>query len=125
MSFDWSEYLKVARELAGQPTAPPTEEAKLRSAISRAYYAAFIKARNFLQDKDGATIPFQNSHQYVINQFRISTVGIRQKIGNRLLRLRIARNQADYNNIVPRLAEDTLEALTLARRVIAALENLE
>src|SRR5712691_11547613 len=86
MSFDWSEYLIVAKELASQTTAPlktrnkimmtllnvvnrayygafkkvakpSLDEAKLRCAISRAYYGAFRKARNHLRDKDGHT-PF-------------------------------------------------------------------
>ena len=39
MSFDWSEYLDLARELA------KFSEAGQRSAISRAYYAAFCTAR--------------------------------------------------------------------------------
>jgi len=33
MSFDWSEYLNIARELAGQATASPSAEAKKRCAI--------------------------------------------------------------------------------------------
>lgn len=51
MSFDWSEYLNVAKELAGVETSAASQEAKLRAAITRAYYAAFIKARNHLRDK--------------------------------------------------------------------------
>ena len=38
MTFDWSEYLKLAQELAGQTVSPANEEAKLRSSVSRAYY---------------------------------------------------------------------------------------
>jgi len=49
MSFDWNEYYQLSRELAGLATGIATEEAKMRSAISRAYYAAFCKARDYLQ----------------------------------------------------------------------------
>lgn len=45
MNFDWEEYFNLAKELAGT-----TEEAKLRSAVSRAYYSAFCLARNYLRD---------------------------------------------------------------------------
>jgi len=45
MSFDWSEYLDIARELAGQATASSSAEAKKRCAISRAYYAAFCSGQ--------------------------------------------------------------------------------
>ncbi len=62
MSFDWSEYLNLAQELAGKATTPASQEAKLR-AISRAYYAAFVQARNFLRDRDGLTIPRESTHQ--------------------------------------------------------------
>jgi len=57
MTFDWSEYLKLAQELAGQTVSPANEEAKLRSSVSRAYYAAFCKARNYLRDIEGCSIP--------------------------------------------------------------------
>lgn len=49
MSFDWSGYLDVAKELASVALTSANKEAKLRSAISRAYYAAFILARNYLR----------------------------------------------------------------------------
>jgi hypothetical protein len=32
MTFEWSEYLNLARELAGKATAPANQEAKLRTA---------------------------------------------------------------------------------------------
>lgn len=120
MSFDWSEYLNLARELA----QAMTDEAKMRSAISRAYYAAFIKARNFLQEREGLTIASENSHQYLINQFKNSSDPARTKLGERLKRLRVYRNQADYDNSFPRLAEKVQESLTLARRIISSLDNL-
>ena len=66
MTFDWSEYLKLAQELAGQTVSPANEEAKLRSSVSRAYYAAFCKARNYLRDIEGHSIPSTpEAHRYV------------------------------------------------------------
>ena len=51
MPFDWKHYLDLARDLA-QPSASGQgqREAELRSAISRAYYAAFCHARNYSRD---------------------------------------------------------------------------
>jgi len=43
MSFDWSQYLNLAKELAGQATIPAEQEARLRDAISRSYYLEFFK----------------------------------------------------------------------------------
>jgi len=49
MSFDWADYLTLAQELADQAASSQSTEAKLRSAISRAYYAAFCKESNHLR----------------------------------------------------------------------------
>lgn len=50
MSFNWSEFLGLAQELAGHEAQPYGEEATSRAAISRAYYAALCSARNHLRD---------------------------------------------------------------------------
>ena len=57
MSFNWSEYLGLAQQLAGKAQISATRESRLRSAISRAYYAAFILARNYLRDEESTSIP--------------------------------------------------------------------
>ena len=46
MSFNWTDFLTLADALVRAPNSPGPEEASLRSAISRAYYAAFHVARN-------------------------------------------------------------------------------
>ncbi|MFB2917012.1 HEPN domain-containing protein [Aerosakkonema funiforme] len=124
MTFNCSEYLNLARELAGKSTAASSEEAKLRSAISRAYYAAFIQARNLLRDRDNLTIPRDKAHKYVIEQFQNSVDDKRRKLGEKLQRLRDFRNQADYNDTFPKVAAKTEEALGLARRIILGISNL-
>ena len=43
MRFDWTEFLRLAVDLAGRTT----DEAARRSAVSRGYYAAFGVARDF------------------------------------------------------------------------------
>ena len=88
------------QNLAGK-TVIVSEQAKLRSAISRAYYAAFHQAKQVLEAKDRLTIPLQNVHKFVINQFQNYPDPIRQKIGNRLQVLRGYRNQADYESSTP------------------------
>ena len=46
MSFAWSDFLDLARQLHSTTTpGAPLEEAQLRTAISRAYYAAHCEAR--------------------------------------------------------------------------------
>ncbi len=75
MRFDWSEYLNLAQELAATNSdSSGNREAKLRSAISRAYYSTFGLAQNYLCDieKDRTLLDKNreiNKHQYVANAF--------------------------------------------------------
>ena len=125
MSFDWTEYLHLAQELAGQPTAPSSEEAQLRSSISRACYALFCKARNHLRDVEQHRIPPDNlAHHYVQTRFRNSRSKRRREIGRNLNRLRALRNQADYDDAVPALPALTKLVLRLASRSMFLLDNL-
>jgi uncharacterized protein (UPF0332 family) len=123
MSFDWSEYLNLAQELAGQVKSPSSQEAKLRSSISRSYYAAFCKARNNLRG-ERHSIPRQNTHRYVIDQFLDSPDRVRKRVGAHLDRLRKDRNKADYDDKVARLSDMTAKALRLADQVILRLGSL-
>jgi uncharacterized protein (UPF0332 family) len=125
MSFDWSQYLNVAKELAGVATTPANQEAKLRAAISRAYYAAFINARNHLRDKERHSIPTTgDAHRYVSDQFDFSPDSVRKLVAEDLVRLRRYRKQADYVDTFPGLAGITLIALRLSEKVISTLSSL-
>ena len=126
MSFDWLEYLDLARELAGSTTGLSSQEARLRSAISRSYYAAFCKARNHLRDKEGVdTIPNGGQvHSYVRNQFTRSPDRVRKRAGTNLNRLRIDRNKADYDDIVTGLPATTKRVLKQSERIISTLGAL-
>ena len=125
MSFDWTEYLYLAQEMSGQATAPSTEEARLRSAVSRAYYAAFCRARNHLRDVEHHRIPADNlAHNYVPAQFKSSRSKVQREIGHSLNRLRVLRNQADYDDVVPSLPALTNSVLRVTRRIIFLLDNL-
>ena len=129
MTFDWSEYLKLAQELAGDAANSPNEEAKLRSSVSRAYYAAFCKARNHLRDIDGNRIlsvdpPKVNVYTYVRNQFKNSSDKSRKKIGNDLNRLRLRRNKVDYDDGVSGLSQLATVSLKTTHDIISALNTL-
>jgi uncharacterized protein (UPF0332 family) len=49
MRFDWSEYFNLAQELAVISSEATNNEARLRSAVSRAYYSVFFQ-RSGLED---------------------------------------------------------------------------
>jgi uncharacterized protein (UPF0332 family) len=125
MPFDWTAYLDLARELAGQTPGPPLEEARLRSAISRAYYAAFKKAFNYLCDRDpGVRFQRNDVHRYVCEKFLYNPDVSWQDVGSNLDRLRWLRNRADYDDQMTDLAGDTQRALSYAAEIITALDKL-
>lgn len=125
MSFDWSEYLTLAQELASTSTNSPIKEAKLRSAISRAYYASFCKARNLLISKEGP-IPYGvNVHWYVVDKFETSSQAVYQTIGQFLHHLRSTRNIIDYKDkFHGDLLSTTKGVLVEAEEVIRLLGTL-
>ena len=125
MSFDWSEYLKLARQLAVLDGSALDQEARLRSAISRAYYAAFCRSRNYLRDTQKGSVPGgAKAHAYVREQFLNSSVETRKELGENLERLREARNKADYDDNVPGLSGLARTALKWAEDAIASLGSL-
>jgi uncharacterized protein (UPF0332 family) len=124
MSFDWTEYLTLARELTEPSPTHTSQESRLRSAISRAYYAAFIQARNHLRDKEGIRISSVQSHQFVIKRFLHSPDGRRKRVGHDLYILREDRNKADYDDTVNGLPLSASRALVRATRVIFELARL-
>ena len=126
MSFNWADFLTLADALARDPNSPGPEEASLRSAISRAYYAAFRVARNFGWDR-GEFTPTETGqdHWLVMNHFRSSPDRIRRKISLDLDRLYDNRTSADYNDVLAgRPIALAQSSVTVARNVLNALNSL-
>jgi hypothetical protein len=98
IAFNWRDYLDLARELE-----TGTGEAKLRSSISRAYYASYCSARNYMEDVCRRPLPpDEPSHEYVIKYYNgnkgVRTTPRRSKVAQKLLRMKLKRVEADYNN---------------------------
>jgi len=125
MSFNWVEFLTLAEALLHDPNSPGPEEASLRSAISRAYYASHCSARNLvLAEKEIVLTGTGRDHRLVINHFRKSRDQTRQKIGTDLDRLRDNRNKADYDDLVSQPLALAQLSVTVARSVLNALNSL-
>ena len=122
MSFDWLHYLDLAQDLFAQAAGSPYEDANLRSAISRAYYATYHKARLSLHNKWGISVPADASaHMAVRKEFKQKK---QKQIAVTLDRMRIDRNKADYNDSVANLATTARENLKRASQVISDLSKL-
>jgi hypothetical protein len=66
--MNWRDFVSLAARLAANTT-----EADWRSAVSRAYYAAFHMARRLLTDLNFAIPRADRAHQYLA--FRLSNCG--------------------------------------------------
>lgn len=127
MSFDWAEYLSLAEELQGiAVSGPPVGiEAERRASVSRAYYSAFILARNRLRDVDRVPIPHSGgAHVFVSQRYQYDPDPRRSRIGYLLVRLRTARNTCDYDDTVPQLPLLSRQALGWAVQIVADLARL-
>ncbi len=125
MNFDWSDYLDFAQTLVASKATYPSQEAALRTAISRAYYSAFCKSRNYLRDIDN----IQNSrtaeiHKLVQETLKNSENKNRKKIGTNLERLRRIRNKADYEDNFSDLQQQATLALKWAKEINTDLNKL-
>jgi hypothetical protein len=120
MAFDWREYFALAQWL--QTNTPPgmTREGAHRSAIGRAYYAAFGYARDYARDYLGFT-PRNDAddHGRLRNHLKRSR---RRATADSLDRLREWRNSCDYESeFTGDLAAVHTNALTEAQYVFNSL----
>jgi uncharacterized protein (UPF0332 family) len=126
MNFDWLQYYDLAKELSGWPQVVIAQgEAKLRSAISRAYYAAFCEARNYLIDKGHNLDTSKDVHKDVRQIFATGTDSISKDIAENLDALRHIRNLADYEEQVRAIEERTKEALRRCNAILHQLTKLK
>jgi HEPN domain-containing protein len=117
--FDWRDFLPFAERLALEADDEPSQ----RTAISRAYYAAYHVAAGYVRAKN--LLPVRQSHGRVWEAIGADPdageSGMREK-AERLRRRRIA---ADYRNPFPGdVGEQAKAAVADARDVIEALERL-
>jgi uncharacterized protein (UPF0332 family) len=108
--------------LAAKLLLPATLEAAWRSAVSRAYYAAFHVARQLLEDL-GFRVPFgERAHAYL--WLRLYNGGHPQirLAGQRLNDLRTERNRADYELRRPVRQAQAAGHVRLAEQLIQILD---
>jgi hypothetical protein len=119
MAFAWQEYLALAQHLQGQSTNEFSQEAALRCAVSRAYYAAFCHARNYARDHHGFKLGHgADDHARIREHFqRLGLV----KIAQDLEQLRRWRNQCDYDDSVSNIPLMCFGAIIAAQNIFESL----
>ena len=119
MSFYWSHYIEIATFLL-EHINEVNEEAALRSAISRAYYAAFCHAKYYAKDNFGfepsdTVEDHKKLREYFKSQEMIA-------IGRKLEQLRRWRNSCDYDDPSHRAThQNAKSAIKQAENVIETL----
>lgn len=109
--FDPVDFLHLAKKLISG------DEASLRTAVSRAYYASFLLAR----DRLGLSLRAPEVHRKVIKRM----YDRKPSIGNTLHLLRHNRNSADYDTKVPLSYADAQQAIELGERTVEGINALK
>ena len=116
--MNWRDFLVLAGRLGGGAT-----EAEWRSAVSRAYYAAFHVTRRLLSDLRFTIPRADRAHQYLV--FRLSNSGepAVEQAGRDLETLRRLRNRADYDEAPALTRPQAPAAVQVAEGIIQALDD--
>jgi uncharacterized protein (UPF0332 family) len=123
MTFNWTDYLQLAQQLMGQDTLVSIE-AKQRTAISRAYYAAYNEARTLARQHGFRESQFDN-HRSLIEHFLSEPLREWRSIGENLRRLRQQRNDADYKLRFDKLDFHARTTVALAKDLLEQIRTLQ
>lgn len=128
-TFVWQDFLVVAKSI------PQTSEAYVRTIIARAYWAAYLCAREHFYSKGTRLVPvlikdpsqqkprLQSHHEVVIAALAL----IDTNLGSKLNNLRLKRNLCDYDETLNFQWANTREVsgiLTRATDVISGINAL-
>ena len=116
MPFDWRAYLDLAQTLTQPQAADAMAEAAQRTAVSRAYYAVYGWTRYWAGQLFNFT-PTGTARDHALLRQHLQRMG-KGKIASSLNRLRMWRNDCDYQDHVPNLGNVVQSSLQLAQRVI-------
>ncbi len=116
MPFDWRNFLDLAKELSTHSATDPLQEARERSAVSRAYYGAFCWARDYARESTGFQ-PTGDADDHTLLRQHFEKSGQTQ-LASRLNRLRQWRNLCDYKDEVRNLKSLAQMAIVQAQKVV-------
>lgn len=150
MSFNWYDYLVLAKSLQNFQNTGDIGEAFYRASISRAYYAVYGLSSNYLcnieEDNDlkfatkfhdeyarnHILDTYKSFHSYVIKQFEnsddiLETEDIKEKkseIAEALKGLKRRRTKADYREHIGNVESETEASIISADLIIENLKFL-
>jgi uncharacterized protein (UPF0332 family) len=92
----------------------PQDEARARAVIAKAYYGAFLEARNRAGITDKSLGVHKQVHDHYFNAGRLA-------LANGLADLRTKRNDADYVTAITITSMDSGKALKRAKKILQEL----
>jgi uncharacterized protein (UPF0332 family) len=118
--MDADDFFTLAQRLAVRPT-----EAERRTAVSRAYYAAFHLALQLIDSRFGVVVPINQAHvklAFCLQSGTTNTTAV--DAGQLLATLRDARKIADYqlNSLAPASDEWARLQVEIAHDAISAIK---
>lgn len=130
MSYDWRKYLTFAELMYKKANSEDSDchdkETFYRCSISRAYYAVFCLARNYLEDFEDQKF-YSDEHRKVHLFFINNQDTKKKKIGNQLKMLHQDRKKADYENSFDQHELPPIKAqksVKMAKKIEESLDSL-
>jgi hypothetical protein len=124
MSFDWLAYLTLAEYMNQNVSKFPEEEACYRCVVSRAYYAVYCLARNYVRDSDNVIFS-SNDHQALQDYLIQHPHKPRKKLGKQLRDLHQHRKGADYDDdLIEKPMNKASIALAYSKKIAKGLDEL-
>lgn len=112
MSFSPVDFYHLASWLYTQQNIH--DEARVRAVISKAYYGAFLEARDKAGISDKSAGVHKIVHDHYFNKGQLA-------LANRLDESRVKRNDADYDTALSLTSMDSGKALGRARKILQEL----
>ena len=120
MAFDWPDYLKLADELSKR-----TEEACLRTAISRSYYYIYHLAKQRLDENQFIIVRGEGTHRQIWEKFEVEADFRCKKLYDLAKILLDKRKRADYEVPYAKIESEFPIILELARKFAKDLADLD
>ena len=111
MAFEPVDYYYLASWLYKQQTMHI--EAQHRAVVSKAYYSAFLEARNKAKIFDKSYAVHAKTYNYYVTK--------NTTLANRLDECRLKRNQADYDTTLKITSRDSGRVLSLSKKILIDL----
>jgi len=132
MSYNWREYLDLAKGLLGKNKIDTTCEACKRTSISRSFYAAYNTIYNYFHIKTRGNMPKgYDAYKYIEDELDNSSNENEREISRNLKRIKTYRIQADYydliftrRNVFGKLSSKAELSLIIAENIISKIENI-